>query len=115
MLDPIANILSPVTVAWLGLPAVTGIALFFGVIRKELTLIMLGTLLGTTNFALVMTSAQMIVFTLVVMLYIPCIATVGVLIKEFGWKKALIITISEIVLALLLGGIAFRLLTVFPT
>jgi ferrous iron transport protein B len=112
LLEPIASIFSPVTVTWLGLPAVTGIALIFGVLRKELTLVMLATLLGTTNFALVMTEAQMIVFTLVVMLYIPCVATIGALVKEFGWKKALLITVFEIALALLLGGIAFRLLTI---
>ena len=112
LLEPIATIFSPVTVTWLGLPAVTGIALIFGVLRKELTLIMLASLLGTTNFALVMTPAQMIVFTLVVMLYIPCVATIGALVKEFGWKKAGIITVTEILLALLLGGIAFRLLTI---
>ncbi|MCJ7722455.1 ferrous iron transport protein B [Candidatus Bathyarchaeota archaeon] len=112
LLEPIASIFSPVTVTWLGLPAFTGIALIFGVLRKELTLVMLATLLGTTNFALVMTEAQMIVFTLVVMLYIPCVATIGALIKEFGWKKALLITMVEIALALLLGGIAFRLLTI---
>ncbi len=112
LLEPIASIFNPVTVTWLGLPAVTGIALIFGVLRKELTLIMLGTLLGTTNFALVMTPVQMIVFTLVVMLYIPCVATIGALVKEFGWKKAWLITVFEILFALLLGGIAFRLLTI---
>ncbi len=114
LLEPLTNIFSPLTVAWLGLPAVTGIALIFGVLRKELTLIMLATLFGTTNFALAMTPVQMIVFTLVVMLYIPCVATIGALVKEFGWKKTSIITASEILLALLLGGIAFRLLTMFP-
>jgi ferrous iron transport protein B len=112
LLQPIANIMSPVTVVLLGLPAVTGIALIFGVLRKELTLIMLATLFGTTNFALVMTPAQMIVFTLVVMLYIPCVATIGALVKEFGWKKAMIITIIEIALAILVGSIASRLLAV---
>jgi ferrous iron transport protein B len=112
LLEPIANILSPVTVTWLGLPAITGIALIFGVLRKELTLIMLATLLETTNFAQVMTSVQMIVFTLVAMLYIPCIATIAALVKEFGWKKAYFITVFEILLALLLGGIAFRLLSI---
>jgi ferrous iron transport protein B len=112
LLAPIENIISPVTVAWLGLPAVTGIALIFGVLRKELTLIMLATLFGTTNFAQVMTPIQMIVFTLVVMLYIPCIATIGALVKEFGWKKALLITVFEILFALLVGGIAFRVLTI---
>jgi len=112
LLVPIENIISPVTVTWLGLPAVTGIALIFGVLRKELTLIMLATLFGTTNFAQVMTPVQMIVFTLVVMLYIPCVATIGALVKEFGWKKAWLITVFEILLALLVGGIAFRLLTI---
>ena len=112
LLEPIANILSPVTVTWLGLPAITGIALIFGVLRKELTLIMLATLFGTTNFAQVMTPVQMIVFTLVAMLYIPCIATIAALVKEFGWKKTYFITVFEILLALLLGGIAFRLLSI---
>jgi ferrous iron transport protein B len=112
LLAPIANIMSPVTVAWLGLPVVTGIALIFGVLRKELTLIMLATLFGTANFALVMTPVQMIVFTLVVMLYIPCVATIGALVKEFGWKKALLITIIEILFALLVGGIAYRILAI---
>jgi ferrous iron transport protein B len=111
LLEPIANALSLITVAWLGLPVITGITLIFGVLRKELTLIMLGTLLGTTNFAQVLTPPQMIVFTLVTMFYIPCIATIAALVKEFGWKKALFITVFEIIFATILGGIALRLLT----
>ena len=73
---------------------------------------MLATLFGTTNFALVMSSVQMIVFTIVVMLYIPCIATIGALVKELGWRKALIITGLEITLALFVGGISYRLLSI---
>jgi ferrous iron transport protein B len=111
LLDPIATVLSPVTVAWLGLPAIAGITLIFGVLRKELTLIMLATFLGTTNFAQVLTPVQMIVFTLVAMFYIPCIATIAALAKEFGWKRALSITIFEIVFAISIGGIALRMLT----
>jgi len=111
LLEPIATALSPVTVVWLGLPAITGITLIFGVLRKELTLIMLATLLGTTNFAQVLTPVQMVVFTLVAMFYIPCIATIAALVKEFGWKKALTITIFEIAFAIILGGVALRLLS----
>jgi len=110
LLEPIATLLSSVTVMWLGLPAITGITLIFGVLRKELTLIMLATLLGTTNFAHVLTPVQMIVFTLVAMFYIPCIATIAALVREFGWKKALFITVFEIVFAIVLGGVALRLL-----
>ena len=113
LLEPIATVLSPVTVAWLGLPAIAGITLIFGVLRKELTLIMLATFLGTTNFAQVLTPVQMIVFTLVAMFYIPCIATIAALAKEFGWKRALSITVFEIVFAISIGGIALRVLTLF--
>ncbi|MDH5780121.1 MAG: ferrous iron transport protein B [Candidatus Bathyarchaeota archaeon] len=112
LLNRIASVLSPITVAWLGLPAITGIALIFGVLRKELTLIMLATLLlkpGQT-FALVLTPVQMIVFTLVTMLYIPCIATIAALVREFGWKKAAFITVVEIIFAVVAGGVVLRLL-----
>jgi ferrous iron transport protein B len=109
LLEPIATALSPITVGWLGLPPITGITLIFGVLRKELTLIMLASILGT-NFAQVLTPVQMVVFTLVAMFYIPCIATIAALVKEFGWKKALWITVLEIVFAICLGGVALRVL-----
>jgi len=111
LLEQVAAALSPITVVWLGLPVITGITLIFGVLRKELTLIMLATLLGTANFAQVLTPVQMIVFTLVTMFYIPCIATMAALVREFGWKKAFAITIFEIAFAITLGGIALRLLS----
>jgi ferrous iron transport protein B len=110
LLEPIVTVLSPVTVVWLGLPAITGITLIFGVLRKELMLIMLASLVGTTNFVQVLTPIQMVVFTLVAMFYIPCVATIAVLVKEFGRKKALFITVFEIVFAIILGGIAVRVL-----
>jgi len=110
LLEPIANILSPVTVVWLGLPAVTGITLIFGVLRKELTLIMLAALLGTANFGQALQPIQMIVFTLVAMLYIPCVATIGALVKELGWRKAAFITVFEIAFAVVVGGLAYRVM-----
>jgi ferrous iron transport protein B len=110
MLERIASFLSPVTVTWLGLPSISGITLIFGVMRKELLLVMLATLLRTTNFAEVLTPLQMVVLSLVAMFYIPCIATIATLIKEFGLKKALSITIFEIIFAIGLGGVASRIL-----
>jgi ferrous iron transport protein B len=116
LLEPIAEVLSPVTVVWLGLPAITGITLIFGVLRKELTLLTLLALFeaefGTTGFANVpgFGPVQMIVFTLVAMLYIPCVSTIAALVKEQGWRRALFITVFEIGFAILVGGIAYRLL-----
>jgi len=111
LLEQVATVLSPITVVWLGLPLITGITLIFGVLRKELTLIMLATLLGTTNFAQVLSPVQMIVFTIVVMFYVPCVSTIAALTKEFGWKKASFITTFEVCFAVALGGIVLRILT----
>ncbi|MCD6264319.1 ferrous iron transport protein B [Candidatus Bathyarchaeota archaeon] len=111
LLDVVEKVMSPVIVGWLGLPAATGITLTFGILRKELTLILLASLMGTTNFAAVMTPVQMFVYSTVVMVYIPCIATIAVLIKEFGYKRTLIITLVEIGSAILLGGVLYRILS----
>jgi ferrous iron transport protein B len=102
--------LSPVTVLWLGLPAATGVVLIFGVLRKELTLILLASMMGTTNFALILTPAQMFIFAFVVMLYVPCVATIAVLAREFGARRAALISLVEIAVAVSLGGIIFRIL-----
>jgi ferrous iron transport protein B len=106
----IAEFLSPITVKWLGLPAITGSLLIFGILRKELILLMLATLLGTTNFSQVLSQHQMIVLSLVSMLYIPCVATIAALGKEFGWKKSLGVTVFKIIFAITVGGIISRLL-----
>ena len=114
LLDPIGDAMSPITVGLLGLPVAAGIVLVFGVLRKELTLIMLATLIaptaGSVDFSTVMDPVQMIVFTLVVMFYIPCIATLAVLVREIGLKRTGIIVVVELLLALLIGAVAFRLL-----
>jgi ferrous iron transport protein B len=110
-LNPVNDLLSPVTVLWLGLPAVIGITLIFGIVRKELTILTLAVIFGTTNFATIMSPIQLIVLALVSMLYIPCISVILVLASEFGWRKALGISVSEIVMAIAIGGIAFRVLS----
>jgi len=112
-LSTISDLLSPITVDWLGLPAIVGITLIFGILRKELALIMLATLLGTESFDLVLTPVQMITFAVVTMFYVPCASTIAALNKEFGWKKTLTISLFEIVFAILLAGIIARILDAF--
>jgi ferrous iron transport protein B len=106
----ISLLLSPITVTWLGLPAITGILLIFGILRKELILVMLAAYLGTTNFSAVLSSQQMITLAVVSMFYIPCVATISVLWKEYGWKKAMAVCILEILFAILLAGLVKRIL-----
>lgn len=110
VLEPINTLLSPVTVLLLGLPLLTGVVFVFGIIRKEMTLLALAALSGTTVFSTIMTPAQLIVFALVAMLYVPCISTIMVLVQEFGWRRAMGITSLETALALGFGTVAIRLL-----
>ena len=109
----ISDVLSPVTVTWLGLPAFTGFLFIFGVLRKEAALVLLITVAGTTNISSVMSSLQMVVFTVVIMIYVPCVATIAAMVRETGWKRAFEITVFEIVLAIIIGGLVFRLLNPF--
>jgi len=99
----------PLISGWLGLPVEAGIPLIFGVLRKELALILLSQLIPLESLS----ALQMIVFALVIMIYIPCIATIAALVREFGWRKALAITIADIALALLFGGVTYRILLLF--
>jgi len=103
-IEPISRIFSPIS--WfLGLPAFATVALLFGFLRKELTLIMLATFYGTTNFGAILTGKQIFIFGLVTMIYIPCIATIAALKREFGTVKALLVTLGEIVGAIIIGGL----------
>ena len=112
-LEPIADAMSPVTVAWLGLPAFTGILLIVGLLRKEAALVFLSVVAGTASIATVMTPLQMVVFSFVVMIYIPCISTIAVIFKDLGAKWAVGIALSEVGLAVAQGGLLARVLTPF--
>ncbi|MCX9074692.1 MAG: ferrous iron transport protein B [Candidatus Methanoperedens sp.] len=111
--------LSPVVEGWLGLPAVAGLTLIFAVLRKELALQLLVTFAvvqyggGASNLLLFMNPAQLVVYALVNTIYIPCIATIAVLGRELGWRRALSIMFFTIILAIFIGGIAMRLIGYF--
>jgi ferrous iron transport protein B len=111
VLTPISNALTPLTAWWLGLPTLAGVLLILGTVRKELVLVGAVAILGTTNLALYFSSVQLVVMALVAMLYIPCVSTVTILGKEFGWKAAATISLANIAVAVLIGGMAFRLLS----
>ena len=74
--------------------------------RQELALILLSEIVPLETLSAV----QMVVFALVAMLYIPCVATVAALLRELGLKKAIAITFVDVAVAILVGGLAYRLL-----
>ena len=106
--------MEPVVYGVLGLPAVAGVCLILGILHKELTLELLAVLAiaqfgpSAENLLFFMTPLHIFVFALVVTIYIPCVATVAVLGKELGWKNAVLLMIFTIVLAIVVGGIAYR-------
>ncbi len=111
--------LAPVVEGWLGLPAVAGLTLIFAILRKELALQLLVTLAivqygaGAKNLLTFMDPNQLFVYALVSTIYIPCVSTIAILAREFSWKRALMISSFTVTLAILVGGIANKLLKVF--
>lgn len=108
--------LAPIVEGWLGLPAVAGLTLLFAVLRKELALQLLVALAaaqfgpGADNLRSFMTGHQIFTYALVNTIYIPCVATIAVLGRTLGWQRAAIISSGTVTLAVLVGGIATRLL-----
>ena len=90
--ERINGILSFFTSGLLGLPSAVGITLLFGILRKELAIIMLVQALGTSTFSSVMTEEQMMVFTVFSLFYIPCLATLGMLRSTIG-NRGMIFTL----------------------
>ncbi len=86
--------------SWLlGLPKEVGVPLIFGVLRKELSLVMLGQALGSMEFSEVLTPVQMITYAVFVVFYIPCLATMVVIRKELGNKAMWWIALMTILIA----------------
>ena len=112
VLEPISNFMAPLTVGWLKLPAFAGILLIVGAVRKEFVLLTLVSFVGT-DLSLALTPVQFIVLALIGMLYIPCISTISILIREFGVKAASVISAANLVTAILVGGIVANVLSLF--
>jgi len=98
----INDLCRPIT-ALLGLPAAVGTTLIFGIMRKELALVMLAEALGTTQITTALTLTQLLTFTIFVLFYIPCASTVAAMSRELGWKGATTAAVLSLILALILG------------
>ena len=109
-LDKIINTLClPITIP-LALPPEVGTTLIFGILRKELSLIMLLQALGTKDILTVMNKGQILTFTIFVVFYIPCAATIAALWREIGGKKTGLAIIFSVMIAFTVA-ILFRFLS----
>ncbi|HOW86473.1 MAG TPA: ferrous iron transport protein B [Candidatus Aminicenantes bacterium] len=101
----INDLLAPLVVRGLGLPHELGVTLVFGFLRKELSLIMMLQALGVdyTNLLSVVSREQIVVFTVFISFFIPCLSTFVMLWKETGKKWAFVSAGLSIAVALALS------------
>lgn len=106
-LDTFVNWLKPVVTQWLLLPSDPRIPTTFilGIVRRDFASF------GLTE--VVLTASQAVTAMIVITLFVPCIATVGVMIKERGMKIAMTIWIGSWVCAFVIGGVLARVLPPF--
>ncbi|HNY84412.1 MAG TPA: ferrous iron transport protein B [Anaerolineaceae bacterium] len=95
-------------ITWLlDLPNQVGVPLIFGILRKELSLVMLGQAMGSMDFRGLLTPGQMITYTVFVIFYMPCLATLVTLQKELG-KKAMWSIMGMTLIIALISALAAR-------
>ena len=97
-------VLTPVTTWWLGLPVVLGVPILFGVLRKELSLVMIYQALGTFEVGTVLDWVQLMTLLLFLTFYIPCISTFAIMLKTIGRREALFSVSLSVGVALLVSG-----------
>ena len=89
--------MSPLVVSWLGLPPEASVPLILGIFRRELTVLPL--------MDMELTTLQLFTGATVGLFYVPCIAVIATLSREFNAKTAIFILTLTTLGAFLIGGI----------
>lgn len=97
LLQRIIVLFEPISINLLHLPKEVSISFILGMVRRDFGAF------GLTELS--MTPAQVTVASVVLTLFVPCIATVSVMAKEQSWKVAAGIWVSSIVLAVSIGSV----------
>ncbi|MFW6271388.1 MAG: nucleoside recognition domain-containing protein, partial [Bacillota bacterium] len=105
ILEFIQEMITPVTESWLKLPAQSATAFIMGIIRRDF---------GAAGLnSLSLTADQTIVSLIVITLFVPCIASMIIMVKESNWKEALAIWTGSWAISIVTGGVIARLITYF--
>jgi ferrous iron transport protein B len=100
----INTVLTPITAWWLGLPIALGVPILFGVLRKELSLLMVYQALGTQELVPLLDWVQIVTFLIFVTFYVPCISTFAVMMRALGRKEAFLSVALSVGIALAAAG-----------
>ena len=97
IIDFLGNLVGPVITGMMGLPKETVGALIVGFLRKDVAVGML--------VPLGLSMKQMIISSVILTMYFPCVATFTVLLKELGFKDMIKSTVIMILSTLIVGSI----------
>ena len=109
ILDLLKVFLSPVVVSFLGLPVKCVEVFLLCIARREAGAVILLHLLKTGQIDYV----QACVGTITISLFMPCFANVMAMIKELGWKAALLMVLVITGSSILIGGLINHLMSIF--
>jgi ferrous iron transport protein B len=102
VLDRLQASLAPITQGWLGLPKETANAFIMGFVRRDF---------GAAGlYDMALTPHQTMVALMTITLFVPCIASIMILLKERGRKEGVLIWVADLALAIFLGGVFHRLM-----
>ncbi len=109
ILDLLKAFLSPVVVSFLGLPVKCVEVFLLCIARREAGAVILLQLLKAGQIDYV----QACVGTITISLFMPCFANVMAMIKELGWKAALLMVLVITGSSILIGGLINHLMSIF--
>lgn len=109
ILDLLKAFLSPVVVSFLGLPVKCVEVFLLCIARREAGAVILLQLLKAGQIDYV----QACVGTITISLFMPCFANVMAMIKELGWKAALLMVLVITSSSILIGGLINHLMRIF--
>ena len=98
-------VLAPITTGWLGLPLVLGVPILFGILRKELSLLMMYQALGSQELGLHLSSIQIATFLVFMTFYVPCLSTYAMMHKLLGRRDALFSVLFSFGMALVVAAL----------
>ena len=101
ILEYLGQVFQPIVQSWLQLPAEASAPLLLGIVRRELAVLPL--------LEMGLNSVQLFVGAVVALFYVPCIAVLAVLAREFNLKLAVKVLAFTFGISFLLGGIFARI------
>lgn len=102
VLEILQMLAAPIVVTWMKLPKEAATAFIMGIIRRDF---------GAAGFFnMTLTKQQTLVAMTTLTLFVPCIASIVVVLKERGFRQGLGVFIGCIGIAFLIGGIMAQIL-----